>query len=238
MSYSNYDVIDGGKSVADLSRSFFANVYKYMFFALAISGGLAYYASTSYTFLSAMYTEDGLSGLGYLIIFSPLLIVIGIQAMVNRVGFAGILFLYILYSVMIGLSLSFIFLIYTSSSIALTFFVTAGAFGSMALLGYFTKTDLSKMGSLLYMVFIGMFIAGLVNFFMESETMSYVISFLGLFVFTGLTAWEMQRMKTYAGNPALSGDERKKQELMGGLTLYILFINLFMSILRFVGDRG
>jgi len=237
MSYSNYDVIDSGKSVADLSRAFFANVYKYMFFALAISGGLAYYASTSGAFLEAMYTREGLSTLGYVIIFSPLLIVIGIHAMVNKMGFAGILFLYIVYSVMIGLSLSFIFLIYTSSSIALTFFVTAGSFGAMAILGYTTKTDLSKMGSLLYMLFIGMFIAGLVNFFMESETMSYVISFLGLFVFTGLTAWEMQRMKAIAGNPALTGDERKKQELMGGLTLYILFINLFMSILRFVGDR-
>jgi len=238
MSYSNYDVIDEGKSVADLSRSFFANVYKYMFFALAISGGLAYYASTSYTFFSMMYTETGLSGLGYLIVFSPLIVVIAIHARLSKMSFTGVMFLYILYSVLIGLSLSFIFLVYTSSSIALTFFVTAGAFGSMALLGYFTKTDLSKMGSLMYMLFIGMFIAGLVNFFMESETMSYVISFIGLFVFTGLTAWEMQRMKTIAGNPALTGDERKKQELMGGLTLYILFINLFMSILRFVGDRG
>lgn len=238
MSYSNYDVIDGGKSVADLSRTFFANVYKYMFFALAISGGIAYYASTSIGFFSMMFTESGLSAFGYLIMFSPLLVVIGIHSMINKVGFGGIMFMFILYSVLIGLSLSFIFLIYTSSSIALTFFVTAGAFGSMALLGYFTKTDLSKMGSLLYMVFIGMFIAGLVNFFMESETMSYVISFLGLFVFTGLTAWEMQRMKAIAANPALTGDERKKQELMGGLTLYILFINLFMSILRFVGDRN
>ena len=238
MSYSNYDVIDNGTtSSMELSRSFFANVYKYMFFALAISGGLAYYASTSLTFLSMMFNESGLSGLGYLIIFSPILVVLGIQFMANKMSFAGILFLYILYSVLIGLSLSFIFLIYTSSSIALTFFVTAGAFGSMALLGYFTKTDLSKMGSLLYMVFIGMFIAGLVNFFMESETMSYVISFCGLFVFTGLTAWEMQRMKSYAGNPALAGEDRKKQELLGGLSLYILFINLFMSILRFVGDR-
>ena len=238
MSYNNYNVIDSDKSVADLSRSFFANVYKYMFFALAISGGLAYYASTSYTFLTMMYTETGLSGLGYVIIFSPLLMVLGIHAMINKVGFGAIMAMFIGYSVLIGLSLSFIFLIYTSASIALTFFVTAGAFGAMALLGYTTKTDLSKMGSLLYMLFIGMFIAGLANFFMESEMISYVISFMGLFVFTGLTAWEMQRMKAIAADPSISGDVRKKQELMGGLTLYILFINLFMSILRFVGDRG
>ena len=185
-----------------------------------------------------MYTETGLSGLGYVIIFSPLLMVLGIHAMINKVGFGAIMAMFIGYSVLIGLSLSFIFLIYTSASIALTFFVTAGAFGAMALLGYTTKTDLSKMGSLLYMLFIGMFIAGLANFFMESEMISYVISFMGLFVFTGLTAWEMQRMKAIAADPSISGDVRKKQELMGGLTLYILFINLFMSILRFVGDRG
>lgn len=237
MSYSNYDVIDGGKSVADLSRTFFANVYKYMFFALAISGGIAYYASTSGAFLSMMFTETGLSLFGYVIIFAPLLVVIAIRSMIDKVGFGGIMFLYIVYSVLIGLSLSFIFLIYTSSSIALTFFVTAGAFGSMALLGYFTKTDLSKMGSLLYMIFGGMVIASIVNVFMGSDTMGYVISFLGLFVFTGLTAWEMQRMKTIAADTSLNAEDRKKQELMGGLTLYILFINLFMSILRFVGDR-
>lgn len=238
MSYSNYNVIDDGRGSVALSRSFFTNVYKYMFFALAISGGLAYYASTSFTFLSMMFNESGLSGFGYVIIFSPILVVIAIQSMVNRLSFGVILFLYVVYSVLIGLSLSFIFLLYTSSSIALTFFVTAGAFGSMALLGYFTKTDLSKLGSLLYMLFIGMFIASIVNVFMGSDTMDYVISFLGLFVFTGLTAWEMQKLKAISGNTSLAGDERKKMELIGGLQLYVLFINLFLSILRFVGDRN
>lgn len=106
----------------------------------------------------------------------------------------------------------------------------------MALLGYYTKTDLSKMASILYMLFFGMFIASIVNVFMDSNTMGYVISFLGLFVFTGLTAWEMQRLKAVAVDTSLSAEDRKKQELLGGLTLYIYFINLFLSILRFTGE--
>lgn len=238
MDNNNYNVIDAESNVAELSRSFFANVYKYMFLALAVTGIVSYYVSTTDWYLPMMYTATGLSAIGYVIIFAPLGLVLLIRARLAKMSFTSVMGLYILYSVLIAISLSVIFIIYTSSSIFLTFFVTAGAFGSMALLGYYTKTDLSKMGSLLYMVFFGMLIASIVNVFMGSETMDYVISFLGLIVFTGLTAWEMQRMKAIAQNTSLVGDERKKEELMGGLTLYILFINLFMSILRFVGDRN
>lgn len=237
MSYSNYDVVDSGRSVSDLSRSFFSNVYKYMFFALALTGGVAYFAAESDWYINMMFTRDGISGLGYLVFFSPLIVVIALQAMINRISLGMALFMFVAYSILLALSLAPIFLIYTQSSIALTFLVTAGAFGSMAVLGYFTKTDLSKMGSLLYMLFFGMVIASLVNFFMESEAVGYIISFCGLFVFTGLTAWEMQRMKAVAQNNELTGENRRKAELLGGLTLYVLFINLFLSILRFVGDR-
>ena len=238
MSFSNYEVIDGQHETADLTRSFFANVYKYMFLALIVSGGIAWYSARSGWYIDLVFNaEGGMNPMGYIILFSPIVLVLAIQARINKMSFSSAMFLYLTYSILIGISLSFIFLIYTSGSIALTFFVTAGAFGSMALLGYFTKTDLSKMGSLLYMLFIGMFIAGLANFFMESEMISYVISFMGLFVFTGLTAWEMQRLKGVAADPELKAENRTKSELMGGLMLYILFINLFMSILRFVGDR-
>lgn len=237
MEYNNYEVIDNGNSVAELSRTFFANVYKYMFLALAVSGIVAYYSAYSGWYLELAFNETGMSPFGYVLMFGPVALVFFIQARVQKMAFSSVLLLFLLYSALLGLSLSFIFLIYSSASIATTFFVTAGAFGSMALLGYYTKTDLSKMGSLLYMLFIGMFIAGIANFFMGSDTISYVISFMGLFVFTGLTAYHMQSMKNIAGQTGLTGEDRKKQELMGGLTLYILFINLFMSILRFVGDR-
>ncbi len=238
MDYNNYEVIDSESKIAELSRTFFANVYKYMFLALAVSGFVSWYASTQDWYLQMMFTETGLSPVGYITMFAPVGLVLLIQLRINKMSYSATLGLYLLYSILIGISLAFIFMIYTSSSIFLTFFVTAGAFGSMALLGYYTKTDLSKMGSLLYMVFIGMFIAGIANMFMGSDTISYVISFLGLIVFTGLTAYKMQEMKKIATEPSLQGEDRKKQELLGGLILYILFINLFMSILRFVGDRG
>jgi FtsH-binding integral membrane protein len=136
-----------------------------------------------------------------------------------------------------GLSLSTIFLVYDIASIYTTFLVTAGAFAGMAILGYTTKTDLTKFGSLLYMVFIGMFIATIVNIFMKSDTMDFVVSVLGVFVFTGLTAYQMQQLKHISNDPNLQGVERNKLALIGGLMLYILFINLFLSLLRLLGNR-
>jgi FtsH-binding integral membrane protein len=237
MSYdNNYEVIDNDSKVIELSRSFFANVYKYMFLALTISGLVAYLTAESGWYLSIAYSSTGLSPIGYVIMFAPVALVLLIQFRYQKMAFMSVMGLFILYSVLIGLSLSFIFLSFKLGTIATTFFVTAGAFGGMALMGYYTKTDLSKMASILYMLFFGMFIASIVNVFVGSDTMGYVISFLGLFVFTGLTAWEMQRLKAVAADTSLSAEDRKKQELLGGLTLYIYFINLFLSILRFTGE--
>ena len=123
------------------------------------------------------------------------------------------------------------------NSIAITFFVSAGAFGGMAVLGYTTKTDLTKFGSLLYMAFIGLFIAMIVNMFMKSGMMDFVISIAGVFIFTGLTAYWMQKLKSTAEDNMLDGIERRKLALVGGMTLYILFINLFLSLLRLMGNR-
>jgi FtsH-binding integral membrane protein len=136
-----------------------------------------------------------------------------------------------------GLSLSTIFLVYTDAAIAMTFFVAAGAFAGMAILGYTTNTDLTKFGSLLYMVFIGMFIAMIVNMFMDSDTLTFAISVLGVFVFTGLTAYYMQQLKGLSQDTSMSGLDRNKLALIGGLQLYILFVNLFLSLLRILGSR-
>jgi FtsH-binding integral membrane protein len=149
----------------------------------------------------------------------------------------ALLALFVAYAGLMGLSLSTIFLIYEISAIAMTFFVSAGAFAAMAVLGYTTKTDLTKFGSLLYMVFIGMFIAGIVNLFLKSDGFSFIISVLGVFVFTGLTAYQMQQLKMIAQTPGISEEERNKLSLIGGLQLYILFINLFLSLLRILGGR-
>lgn len=230
--------LDNSTSSQTGTKEFFANVYAYMFGALTITGVIAWVCSQSIPFLSMMYNETGLSPIGYVIIFSPLLVGIALQMGVNKFSLPVLLGIFLVYSVLLGMSLSFIFLIYTSASIAVTFLTTAGAFGAMAILGYTTKMDLTKFGSMLTMVFIGMFIAGIVNMMIGSETMSYVISFLGLIVFTGLTAYHMQYLKNMANEPGLDNASKGKLALLGGFTLYVLFINLFMSILRFMGDRN
>lgn len=223
--------------VKPMTKEFFANVYAYMFLALGVSGVTAYLAGFSNVFWSYMLTETGVSPLFYIIAFAPLLLVFAIQASYRRMGMGTILALFILFSALMGLSLASIFLIYSLGTIFNVFLISAGMFGAMAILGYTTKTDLSKFGSLMYMLFIGIFIASLVNFFMHSEAMGYWISFIGIFVFTGLTAWEMQKLKYIAADPNIDASDKKKIALIGGLSLYILFVNLFLSLLRVFGGR-
>lgn len=221
----------------EITKEFFRSVYSYMFGALAISGVLAYYCGTPEFFQSYFITATGVSPLFYVVAFAPVALGLAIQWGYRRFSMTVLLGLFVAYSALMGLSLGSIFLVYSGATIAQTFFVTAGAFAGMAILGYTTKTDLTKFGSLLYMVFIGMFIAAIVNIFMESDTMGFVISVLGVFVFTGLTAYYMQQLKGAAQDTSLSGVERNKLALIGGLQLYILFVNLFLSLLRLVGSR-
>jgi FtsH-binding integral membrane protein len=169
--------------------------------------------------------------------FAPIGLTFFIQWGYNKLSMLSLTMLFVLYSGLMGLMLSSIFLVYDIQSIANTFFVTAGAFGGMAILGYTTNTDLSKFGSLLYMVFIGMFIASIVNIFIGSDSMGFIIACLGVFVFTGLTAYHMQELKKLAQNAQLNDEQKNKTALIGGLTLYILFINLFLSLLRIMGGR-
>jgi FtsH-binding integral membrane protein len=218
-----------------------------MFAALGISGVLAYVVGggeqimingTEFPKLFAEYflsATGGLSLLFYVVAFAPLILGMVIQGAFHRMSLGILMTLFIAYSVLMGLSLSTIFIVYTDGAIASTFFVAAGAFGAMAVLGYTTKTDLTKFGSLLYMVFIGMFIAMMVNWFIGSSQLDYIISFIGVFVFTGLTAYYMQQLKHASYNTMFSEVERNKLALIGGLQLYILFVNLFLSLLRILG---
>ncbi len=232
------NILDQHEGVSrELTRDFFKNVYGYMFLALAVSGGIAYYVGSSPELLFSYFITQtgGISPFFYVVLFSPLLLGIVIQRGYQRMSMVVLTLLYILYAGLIGLSLSTIFMVYSMQSIAITFFVTAGAFGGMAVLGYTTKTDLTKMGSLLYMAFIGIFIAVVVNMFMKSDALDLVISIIGVFVFTGLTAFWMQKLKGASQDSMLHGVERQKLALVGGMTLYILFINLFTMLLRFTG---
>ncbi len=234
----------------EISREFFRSVYSYMFGALAISGIIAYWIGNSNLILLEngmlipkfikdyfLTSTGGISPLFYVIMFAPVGLALLIQTMYNRLSMGLLMGLFIAYAVLIGLSLSTIFLAYSGASIAITFFVSAGAFAGMAVLGYTTKTDLTKMGSLLYMAFIGIFIAGIVNVFLGSGMLGFIIAVVGVFVFTGLTAYFMQNLKKLAEDSNLTGLERNKLALIGGLQLYILFINLFLSLLRLLGNR-
>jgi len=235
------DLIDNNNSYsAEISRVFFRNVYTYMFGALGISGIIAYMVGTDQsTFKSIFISGNSISPIFWVVAFAPVGIGLLIQWAYQRLSMGFLLALFIVYSGLMGLSLSSIFVVYDMGAIASTFFVAAGAFAGMAILGYTTKTDLTKFGSLLYMVFIGMFIAGIVNIFIGSDTMTmgFIIACLGVFVFTGLTAYQMQQLKAVSTQPGLSEEDRNKLSLIGGLQLYILFVNLFLSLLRILGSR-
>jgi len=232
----------GGEYSKEITRDFFKRVYGYMFAALAISGVIAYTFGTPEMFKEYMVTENPLTGeftrttLFWVALLAPLGLGLLIQFAYRRLPLGLLMIAFLAYSVFMGLSLSVILLMYSASSVAVTFFVTAGAFGAMAVLGYTTKTDLTKFGSLMYMLFIGIIIATVANIWMKSEMFDFVISFIGVFVFTGLTAYFMQQLKNAAQNPMLDGVERDKLALVGGLVLYMLFINLFMSLLRLMGS--
>jgi hypothetical protein len=224
---------------AEAVRSFFRSVYSYMFAALGISGIIAYRVGNDPRLFSEYFVNatGGLSAAFYVVLFAPVGLSFLIQWGYNRLSMLSLTLLFILYAGLMGLTLSSIFLVYDLQAIANTFFVSAGAFGGMAILGYTTKTDLSKFGSLLYMVFIGMFISSVVNIFIGSDSMGFIIACLGVFVFTGLTAYHMQALKKMVQSNQMNEEQKSKVALIGGLQLYILFINLFLSLLRIMGGR-
>jgi FtsH-binding integral membrane protein len=233
--FENSQVQNSSESV----KTFFRSVYTYMFAALGISGLIAFRVGNDPDLFISYFISatGGFNPLFYVVMFAPIGLTFVIQWGYDKLSMLSLTLLFVLYSGLMGLMLSSIFLVYDIQSIANTFFVTAGAFGGMAILGYTTNTDLSKFGSLLYMIFIGMFIASIVNIFIGSDSMGFIIACLGVFVFTGLTAYHMQELKKLAQNAQLNDEQKNKIALIGGLTLYILFINLFLSLLRIMGGR-
>ena len=224
----------------EVTRDFFKSVYMYMFMALAVSGIVAYMAGTPEFFVKYFIEqsatgEASLSMLFWVVAIAPLGLGLLLQFMYRKLSYGLLLALYIGYSVLMGLSMSTILIYYSGQSVALTFFVAAGAFAGMAVLGFTTK-NLTKFGSLMYMAFIGIFIAGIANIWIGSDALDFGISVIGVFVFTGLTAYYMQTLKRASQDNAITGVERDKLALVGGLVLYILFVNLFMSLLRLTGS--
>ncbi len=220
-----------------LPRTFISSVFGWMFLALAITAAMAFFTATSPQLLGLMYTETGLSIFGYVIIFAPLVLVLIMSSRFNKLSGTALASMLIVYSVLLGMSLSFILLVYTSASIFKTFAITAGTFGVMAVLGYTTKTDLTKLGSLLFMGLIGVILAMVVNFFLKSARLDYIVSVIGVIVFTGLTAYDMQKLKKIGYSVEQGSETFRKMAIMGALSLYLDFINLFLFLLRIFGSR-
>lgn len=220
-----------------LSKNFISNVFSLMFIALGISGITAFWFYESDAVMSLISETGGMTGLGWVVMFAPLGLVMLMGFGFNKLSISTLMIVFILYSLLTGMSLSFIFLAYSASSITMTFFITAGTFGTMALLGYTTSTDLTKFGSILYMALIGIIIASLVNWFMQSEGLDYIISILGVLIFTGLTAYDVQKLKRIGAGLEYDGETKQKLIIMGALTLYLDFINLFLFLLRLFGSR-
>jgi FtsH-binding integral membrane protein len=166
----------------------------------------------------------------YILIFGELGLVIGISGAINRISASTAGLLFLAYAALNGLTMSTIFVAYTSSSITSTFVITAGMFGAMSLYGYLTKSDLTSWGSFLFMGLVGVVIASLVNIFLQSSMIYWVMSFCGIIVFTGLTAYDTQKIKN-------QGNVGTKGAVLGALTLYLDFINMFLIMLRILGNR-
>ena len=222
------------------TKSFVSNVFSLMFTALIISGLSAIWFSTDGMKEIIMNNHNGvlkLTTIGWIVSLSPLGLVLLMGAGFQKFSVKTLLAIFLIYSTLTGISLSTIFSVYTTSSIASTFFISSLTFGVMALTGYTTKTDLTKMGSFLYMALIGIIIASLINWFMQSEQLDYVISIIGVLVFTGLTAYDVQKIKNIGSQVEQGSKSAQKLMIMGALTLYLDFINLFLMLLRLLGNR-
>lgn len=205
-------------------------VYANMTLALIITGLVSYFCGNSYGFLS-YFAQN--SWLMWVLIIAEFGIVIGVSAGINKLSTATATMLFILFSVINGLLLAPIFIVYTGASIAKTFFITAGTFGAMSIYGFTTNSDLTKMGSILFMALIGLIIASLVNMFVGSNTLGWIISIFGVLIFVGLTAWDTQQIKKMA--MIAPNDSYGRLAVLGALNLYLDFINLFLYLLRFFG---
>ena len=221
----------------DVSEAFpvlMRKVYVWMTLALAITGFTAFGVATSPGILQAIYSNQILF---WGLVIAEFALVFGVTAAINKLSLTTATLMFILYSVINGALLSYIFLAYTASSVAIVFFITAGTFGVMALIGYTTKADLSSMGKILFMALIRLVIATVVNLFVKSDGLTMILSYVGVLIFVGLTAYDTQKIKNMLLQAPDASEAAQKMALLGALTLYLDFINLFIYLLRILGKR-
>lgn len=221
------------QAVAETQR-FMTKVYGWMSFALVITGFVAMYTASSPALLEMVFGNT-FTLIG--IILLEFVMVGALAGWVSRMSASTATLMFILYSALNGLTLSGIFVVYTTESISSTFFITAGTFGVMSFYGYTTKSDLTQWKNILFMGLIGIILASVVNLFMQSTILYWVTTYMGVFIFVGLTAYDTQKIKNMniIGNEGT--EEDKKESIMGALTLYLDFINLFLYLLRIFGKR-
>ena len=221
----------------DVSAAFpvlMRKVYVWMTMALVITGLTAYGVANSPGILAAIYQN---SILFWGLIIAEFALVIGVSAAINKLSLSAATLMFVLYSVINGALLSYVFLTYTASSVATVFFITAGTFAAMAVIGYTTKTDLTSMGKILFMALIGLVIATIVNLFIQSSVFTLILSYVGVLIFVGLTAYDSQKIKEMLLQAPDASEASQKIALLGALTLYLDFINLFIHLLRILGNK-
>lgn len=239
MNYNDYEIKDFTQehslSFNDSFAILMRKVYLWMAMALVITGVTSYGVASSPGLMQAILTNNALL---WVLIIAEFGLVFAISAAINKLSLTTATLLFVLYSVINGATLSVIFLVYTMESIASVFFITAGTFGVMAFIGYTTKKDLTSLGKMLLMALIGLIIATLVNvFFIQSSGFSLIVSYVGVLIFVGLTAYDSQKIKQMLLQAPDAGESAQKLALLGALTLYLDFINLFIYLLRIFGDR-
>jgi len=214
-------------------RSYMLRIYNYMALGVGLTGVVAYVTAHSPALMGAIYGTP----LQWVVILAPLGVVFFLSAKINSISASAAQVTFWIFAGLIGLSLASIFIVYTQASIARVFFITSGMFGAMSLYGYTTKRDLTGMGSFLFMGLIGIIIAMVVNIFLQSAAIQFAVSILGVLIFTGLTAYDTQTIKEMY----FEGDDSEtmgKKAIMGALRLYLDFINLFLMLLRLLGNRN
>ncbi len=220
--------------IAAEQQRFMTKVFGWMAFALAVTGLTAMFTISSPSILNLIL---GNQFVFFGLIIAEFLLVGSLVTMVQKLSGQAATLIFFAYSILNGVTLSTIFLVYTTSSIASTFYVTAATFGAMSLYGYFTKTDLTKIGNLLVMALFGFVIASVVNIFLNSESLYWITTYVGILIFVGLTAYDTQKIKRMAVIGQQGSELERKGAILGALSLYLDFINLFLLLLRLFGRR-
>lgn len=223
-----------GTNAQSMVSTLFKSLYMQMAAALTITGLTAYFLSQSATFWEMLATNPSSI---WILAIAQIALVVWLSARVMSMSMGMATTLFIIYSVLTGVTLSSIFMIFSIGTIATTFFVTAGTFFAMSLIGYVTRMDLSRIGNLLYMMLIGLIIATVVNIFVASSTLYWVITYVGVIVFVGLIAWDTQKIRNIFIEHGTADENGQKLALLGALILYLDFINLFIYLLRIFGGN-